>query len=181
MLIHSLDQGRRMGRCMGLAGEKPFSGFVELRQPKEDRSVGHANLIAFLDDTWKRRLPNLVVSEAPISVAAWHQMNKKSEFPTDPKGVESGFELHALISGMCGRFGIRHEVVRRQTVMSFVTGKASWGGRAQGKVAMIEACIRMGLVEATCKDDDRCDAVGMFVYASSVFGRRQVGNFGMFS
>lgn len=177
MLIHALDQGRRMGRCMGLAGEKPLSGFVEIRQPKEPRSVGHKNAILFLRDTWSRRLPDLVVSEDPISVAAWHQMNKKAKFPTDPKGVESGFELHGLISGMCGAYGIRHEVVRRQTVMTFVTGKASWGGRDAGKQAMIEACIRMGLVEATCTDDDRCDAVGMFAYASAIYGRKPVGEF----
>jgi hypothetical protein len=166
---------------MGLAGEMPFSGFVEIRQPKEGRPVGHSNLMAFLDHTWRRRLPDLVVSEWPMSVAAWFQQNKGKKFPTSPDGVESGLELHGIISGMCGRYGIRHEIVRRETVLKFVTGKGRWKDRDEGKQKMIEACIRMGLVEATCTDQDRCDAVGMFVYASAIYGRKPVGDFGLFA
>jgi hypothetical protein len=181
VLIHVLDQGRRTGRCMGLAGEKPFSGFVEIRQPKEERPIGHKNIMAFLRDTWARRLPDLVVSEAPMTVAAWFQSNKKKQFPTSPAGVESGFELHGCISGMCGLYGITHEVVRRETVLKFVTGRGRWANAEEGKLKTIEACIRMGLVEATCTDEDRCDAVAMFVYASAIFGRKPVGDFRLFA
>lgn len=181
MLIHAIDQGRRSGRALGLAGEVPKSGFVVLRGEKQDRSVGHGNLIAFLDDSWRARRPDIVASEDPLSVAAWYQMNKSRGFPTDPSGVESGFELHGIISGMAARYGIRHEVVRRQSVLAYMTGAKSHGGREGSKAAMISACIRMGLVEATCTDDDRCDAVGIFVYVSAVTLRRPVGKFQLFA
>lgn len=181
MLMHVLDPGRRMGTALGMAGEVPRSGFVELRQPKEHRAVGHSNLIAYLSDVWKHRRPDLVVYEAPWSVPAWFQTNRTKPFPTNADGVESGLQLEAVITGMCIRYGIRFEPVRRQTVLKFVTGSSKHGSREAGKKAVIEACIRMKLVEPGCKDDDRCDAVANFVFASSEFGRKRVGDFQLFA
>ncbi len=185
MLMHVLDPGRRMGTALGMAGEVPRSGFVELRQTKEHRAVGHGNLIAYLSDVWKHRRPDLVVYEAPLSVAAWFQLNltrkKQGLAPTSSDPVESGLQLESVITGMCIRYGIRFEPVRRQSVLKFVTGKASHGSREAGKKATIEACIRMKLVEPGCKDDDRCDAVANFVFASSEFARKRVGDFHLFA
>lgn len=181
MFMHVLDPGRRMGTALGEAGEVPRSGFVELRQPKEHRAVGHSNLIAYLQMVWKHRLPDLVVYEEPLSVAAWFQLNKtraqKGEYPTSPDGIESGLELCSIITGMCGRYGIRFETVRRQSVLKFMTGTSKHGGREQGKKAVIQACIRMRLVEFGCKDDDRCDAVANYAFASHEWGRKRVGEF----
>lgn len=177
MLMHVLDPGRRMGTALGIAGEVPRSGFVELRQSKEDRSVGHSNLIAYLQDVWKHRRPDLVVYEEPLSVPAFFQMNKKKDFPTDANGVESGIELCAIITGMCVRYGIPFRGVRRQSVLVHMTGKSKHGSRDAGKKAVIEACIKANLVEAGCRDDDRCDAVANFVYASATFAGKPVGDF----
>lgn len=177
MFMHVLDPGRRMGTALGVAGEVPRSGFVELRQKDEHRAIGHGNLMAYLQGVWRHRLPDLVVYEAPLSVAAWHQSNKKRQFPTSPEGVESGFELCSIITGMCVRYGIRFEPVRRQSVLKFMTGTSQHGGREAGKKAVIAACIRMRLVEYGCKDEDRCDAVANYVYASHQFARKRVGEF----
>lgn len=181
MLMHVLDPGRRMGTALGMAGEVPRSGFVELRQPKEHRAIGHGNLIAYLSDVWRLRRPDLVVYEAPLSVPAWFATNQKKPFPTNADGVESGLQLEALITGMCIRYGIRFESVRRQTVLKFITGTPKHGSREAGKKATIEACIRMKLVEPGCKDDDRCDAVANFAYASAQFARQPIGNFQLFA
>jgi hypothetical protein len=133
----------------------------------------------------KHRRPDLVVYEAPLSVPAWFQLNltraRQKLPPTSADPVESGLQLEAIITGMCIRYGIRFEPVRRQSVLKIVTGKASHGGREAGKKATIEACIRMKLVEPGCKDDDRCDAVANFVYASHEFARKRVGDFQLFS
>jgi hypothetical protein len=180
VFIQTIDQGQRSGYAMSEAGSIPRSGFVLLRKKGEPRPVGHANLIAYLCMCFDARRPDLFVYEAPISVAAWHEMNKKAKFPTDPVGVESGFELTGVITGVCGRYGIRAEGVRRQTILRHMTGTHIHGGRAQGKKAVIAACIARGLVEAGCKDDDRCDAIAMHVYASEFFAKVSPSNFRLF-
>jgi hypothetical protein len=180
VLIHALDQGQRCGFALGEAGTTPRSGFVEIRQKKEPRPVGHGNLIAYLCQVWNYRKPDLVVYEAPLSVPAWFQSNKARPFPTNAEGVESGIELSALITGCAARFGIRAEAVRRQTILKHMTGSGKQVTREEGKKSVIRACVGLELVEAGCTDDDRCDAVAMFVYASSEFARKPFTNFRLF-
>ena len=180
MLIHSLDQGQRCGFALGEAGINPRSGFVEIRQKKEPRPIGHGNLIAYLCQVWGYRKPDLVVYEAPISIPAWHQTNKKKKFPTNHEGVTSGIELSAIITGMTQRYGIRTEAVRRQTILKHMTGSGKQVTREEGKASIIKACISLELVEAGCTDDDRCDALAMFVFASSEFARKPFQNFRLF-
>lgn len=181
MLMHVLDPGRRMGTALGMAGEVPRSGFVELRQSKEHRAVGLGNAIAYLSDVWKHRRPDLVVWEEPLGAAWWAQMGMKTGRVHNPDSLEGAHEISGVLQAMCNRYGIRFETVRRQTVLKHLTGTSRHGSREAGKKAVIDACIRMKLVEPGCKDDDRCDAVANFVFASSEFARKRVGDFQLFA
>ncbi len=180
MFIQTIDQGQRSGYAMSEAGSIPRSGFVLLRKKGEPRPVGHGNLIAYLCMCFDARKPDLFVYEAPLSVPAWFQSNKARPFPTNAEGVESGLELSAIIAGVCQRFGVRAEPVRRQTILKHMTGTHKHGSREAGKKAVIAACIANGLVEAGCKDDDRCDAIAMHVYASEFYARTPFSNFKLF-
>lgn len=178
-LIHSLDPGQSCGYALGEAGTIPRSGAVILRQKKEVQKVGVGNLIAYLSTVWAHRKPDLLVYEEPLSIAAWFQTNKKRPFPTDPSGVESAFRLEGAILGAAQRFGIRTEPVRRQTILKHMTGSGKQVSRAEGKQSIIDACFKRGLVDVDCTDDDRCDAIANFVYASEFFFKKPVGNFSL--
>lgn len=192
-LIISLDPGRRCGFAIGRAGEIPRSGVVILRGEKEPREVGLGNLIAWMQITLSGLSPQdlrtaILIHEEAMGIMQWvtlcESIAKKKPgggfkwFNAD--GVESGHELNGVIQGMCQRFGIRREEVRRQTISKTVTGKPTHGSREKGKLAIIQAVRAMGLVEPNCTDDDKCDAVANFVYASTVICRKQVGRPALF-
>lgn len=191
-LIISLDPGRRCGFAIGRAGEIPRSGVVILRGKDEPRAVGCGNLIAWLQITLDG-LPReelrraILVHEEATGIMAWISMcESMAKFRgggfkwQNADGIESSHEQAGVIYGMCQRYGIRREPVRRQSVLAAVTGKRSHGSREKGKLATIQAMRAMGLVEPNCKDDDRCDAAANFVYASLEFCRKQVGRPSLF-
>lgn len=198
-LIISLDPGRRCGFAIGRAGEIPRSGVVILRGKDEPRAVGCGNLIAWLQMTLDA-IPRedlrraILVHEEATGIMAWISMceamaRARAPFQKPGKrdfkwqnadGIESSHEHAGIIYGMCQRYGIRREPVRRQSVLASVTGKRSHGSREKGKIATIQAVRAMALVEPNCSDDDRCDAVANFVYASLEFCRKQVGRPSLF-
>jgi hypothetical protein len=192
-LIISLDPGRRCGFAIGRAGEIPRSGVVILRGEKEGREVGLGNLIAWMQITLSGLPPEelrraILIHEEAMGIMQWialcESIAKKKPFGAfkwfNADGVESGHELNGVILGMAQRFGIERHEVRRQSILKTVTGKDKHGGREQAKLAIIQAVRAMGLVEPNCKDDDRCDAVANFVYASTVICRKQVGRPSLF-
>lgn len=184
-LIIALDPGRRCGFAIGRAGEIPRSGVVILRGEKEGREVGCGNLIAWLDMTLRSYTREelsrvIVVYEEPWSLAAWMQNCLRIGRAHNGESLESSFEIAGIIKGMCQRYGVRREPVRRQSVLKGVTGTSKHGSREKGKLAVIQAMRAMGLVEPNCKDDDRCDAGANFVYASLEFCRKQVGRPSLF-
>lgn len=196
-LIISLDPGRRCGFAIGRAGEIPRSGVVILRRETEGREVGLGNLIAWMQMTLSALPPEelrraILIHEEAMGIMQWialcESIAKKKPFVKgkppfkwfNADGVESGHELNGVILGMAQRFGIERHEVRRQSILTTVTGKNKHGGREQAKLAVMQAVRAMGLVEANCKDDDRCDAVANFVYASTVICRKQVGRPSLF-
>lgn len=184
-LIISLDPGRRCGFAIGRAGEIPRSGVIILRGEKEGREVGLGNLIAWMQITLNALSPEdlrraILVYEEPWSIAAWMQNCLRIGRAHNGESLESAHELTGIIKGMCQRYGIRREPVRRQSVLKGVTGTSKHGSREKGKLAVIQAMRAMGLVEPNCKDDDRCDAGANFVYASLEFCRKQVGRPALF-
>ena len=180
----TLDPGRRCGYTTGFAGEIERSGAVILRKPNESRDVGCGNLIAYLDMVFRNpsTRPDIVAHEDATGIMAWINMcESMAKFrPSGFKwqnadGVESSHELNGIIKGMCQRYGIRREPLSRTQVLKFFTGKARHGGRDKAKIAVINTAREAGLVEGSCKDDDRCDAIANFAFASYEFARRQVG------
>lgn len=182
MLIHSLDQGRRTGYAHGPAGEAPARrGFILLRDTKEPRCIGFGNLIHYLDKLWQRQMPDILIIEEPQSIVQWHESNKKKNYPTNPDGVSSGYELSAIILGMAERYGIKRvETVRRQTITKHLLGNGRMN-REDGKAGIIAYMIQNGYVEPDCKDEDMCDAIAMHIYASDVIARVPQAEFKLFS
>lgn len=183
-LILALDPGRRCGYALGRAGELSRSGVVILRKPKEEREIGCGNLIAYLDMMFRNPAtrPDILVHEEATGIMAWISMceamakNRPTGFKwQNADGVESSHELNGVIIGMCQRYGVRREPLSRTTVLKHFTGKARHGGRDKAKIAVINQARQAGLVEHDCKDDDRCDAVANFSFASHEFARKQVG------
>lgn len=186
LIIHSFDQGRRMGYAYGPAGEVPVrTGAFFIREEKEPKCVSWGNLIDFLDKLWRRETPDILILEEPQSIAQWFQTNRGKPRPTSPAGVESGLELTAIIIGMAERYGIKRvEAARRQSVLKHITGKhnhssavGAGDGRQRGKIAIIEAMKELGAVSFDCKDEDMCDAIAMHIYASDKFAGTPQKNF----
>jgi hypothetical protein len=183
VLIHSIDQGRRSGYAFGPAGEAPVRrGPLILRESDEPRCVGFGNLIHFLDKTWQRGVPDLLIMEEPMSIVQWFQSNRNKKFPTDSTGVSSGYELTAIIAGMAERYGIKRvETVRRQTILVHILGKGNGRlSRDVGKDAIVQYMIDNGYVEPFCEDQDMCDAIAMHIYASDKFARVPQKEFKLF-
>lgn len=170
MLIHGLDPATRTGWALGLA-ENPQSGAIKLKQPKQDVSDACSNMAAYLRGTWRVERPALVVCEEPISPYAWFDLCKRQGKPQNGESLSMQHQLAGVVRAMCGLYEIQCEMVSRQDVLKFFTGKRSWGGREQGKKAVIDRCHALGLLPKECRDDDRADAIANHQYAAAVWGR----------
>ncbi len=185
--IIALDPAVRTGWARGAPGQKPESGAIRLRQPKEERKVAAYNLFAFLQDLTRDREPDLLVYEEPWSAATWVNECIRKGRAQNSESLEDAHWYASAIEVACGRLEIPTIVVRRQSVLKHFTGRGSWSsgkgagdGRENGKRAVIEQCRRLGLVPGDCRDDDRCDAIANHDYASALYGRKHAPMVGLF-
>ncbi|MDP2618592.1 MAG: hypothetical protein Q8P46_00205 [Hyphomicrobiales bacterium] len=163
--IIGFDVGRLLGFAAGMPGTMPESSTVALSKPGGALSLQAANLIAFLDKTFREYRPALVAKEAPFSLAAF------SDHHVNEAAVRSAFGLHCIIDGMCQRFGIPCHESAVATVTKHFTGKARHGGRTPRKRAIMQRCRVLGYVPADCRDEDRCDALCVWDWAAATLAR----------
>lgn len=181
MLIHALDPARLCGFAIGPAGERPNSGVVTLRKADEDRGVGCGNITAYLCDVWRYGKPDLLAYEPPMTIQAWIENAKKTGRWHGGEGIQSASEISGAIMSTCRRFGVPYAHISRGAVMWAVTGRGGWGDPKLNKRKVIEGLVALGMIDATCKDDNLADAVGVHVVASTKFAKAAPRNFGLFS
>jgi hypothetical protein len=176
-LIYSLDLGVVSGFAKGRPGDAPVSGSVRLKAPKEGIEVAHANLIAFLQEQFAEEAPALLVKERIMSLEAFKQLNMGQ----DVVYAHAGY--HAIVAGMCGRYGIPWEDVPDSTARKHFIGKGRLGNREATKAAVIDRCHVLGLMPKDCRDDNRADALCNHDFACATYGGRaaSIGAFQLFA
>lgn len=173
MRIIGLDLGRLMGVASGIPGEPPRSFTVTLSKPREGLAVQAGNLIAFLDREFRNDRPGMVVKEAPFSLAAF------SDHTVAEAVVRSAYGLHALVEGMCHRYGVHCHEKADSTIRKHFIGKGRLGDRKATKAAVIARCVLLGYVPKDCHDDNRCDALAVWDWACATLAKKP-GTFRLF-
>jgi hypothetical protein len=166
MRILALDLGVRTGFAYGAAGSRTLaSGAVALKKPDEHRSVAFSNLIAWCDERFRADRPDLVVKEAPLPLQAFKSLGNAAFTVRVTHG------LHAIIEGVCVRFGVECEEIADATVRKHFIGRANCGNRAATKAAVVQRCQLLGYMPKDCADDNRADACATFDWAAATFGK----------
>lgn len=159
--IFALDLASRTGWAKGPVGTAPQSGTTILKQGDEPAAVAFGNLIAWLDEEWKRERPALVVSEAPFSLQAFGK-HKNAEAT-----VKMTYGLHSILAGMCHRFSLRLEQVHAATVRKHFIGKGNAGSREETKAVVVHRCHVLSYMPKDCLDDNRADALATWDWAAA--------------
>ena len=175
-LIYCLDLGVSTGFAKGKPGDAPTSGTVRLKKPGEGIDVAFSNLIAFLQADFSKEVPAFVVKERIMSLQAFKQLN----MGRDVVYAHAGY--HAIVEGMCGRFGIDWDDVPDSTARKHFIGKGRLGDRAQTKNAVVARCHALGLMPRDCRDDNRADSLCIHDWACATLGGRaaSIDNYQLF-
>ena len=164
-IIYGLDLGVRSGIAEGCVGDPPRSYSVVLKKPVEPQGVAFSNLIAFLDERFRTALPMLVVKEAMLALEAYRQIGNAAHV------VRLHAGLHAVVEGMCGRYGVPWRDVNDGTVRKHFIGKSNMGNRKDTKAAVVARCHLLGLMPRDCMDDNRADSLAVHDWACATFGK----------
>lgn len=174
--IFTLDLGVASGFAKGRPGDAPVSGTVWLKKPKESIDVAYANLIAFLADVFTRDRPDLVVKEKMLPLQAFMAMGNAEST------VRAHAGYHAIVEGLCGRFGIPWDEVADSTARKHFIGIGRTGDRDETKAMVVARCHALKIMPADCDDDNRADALAIHDWACANFGSRSMSiqNFQLF-
>ena len=162
--VWGLDLGRRTGWAFGKPGEVPQSGTWEF-----DGDLGDAcgGLLRNLQTAWKSSYPELVVAEAPLTLAAFLKLHSSEA------NVQMHFGMHAIVRGLVSMWPrARFVPANNATVRKHFMGVGRMGTRELTKAAVIHRCQILGLVPRTQFDEDRCDAIAVQDWAAFTFGQR---------
>lgn len=176
MLVWGLDLATRTGFAHGQAGAVPTSGALVLKKPGQPRAVALANLLYFLNDAWSKECPDLVITEAPLGLQAWHEIGSSQD------NVRMHYGLHAVVEALCVRHEIRHVEEYPAVVRKHFIGKAHAGGRKQTKWECVVRARLLGLMPKDCEDEDRADAIAVHDYGCATYAQRaaSITNFALF-
>lgn len=153
----ALDLATVTGYAIGRAGSIPRSGSVRLRYPDQERGVAPFNLMAFLRDRFVLEKPDLIAVEDMMGAPAIKSAD----------AAVAQIMLHGVIEAMARINAIRLDRVHRATLLKHFIGRGRTGERATTKRAVIEQAKLLGYVPADCRDDNRCDAVAVWDWASA--------------
>lgn len=170
-MILALDLATRTGFAFGEVGTRspPTTGAVRLKDPSDDRAIAFSNLIAWLDQQFRTVQPALVVKEAMLPLQAFRNIGNAAAT------VEFAMGLHAIVEGVCIRFGVRFESPADSSVRKHFIGFANKGARRDTKDAVIARAITLGYLPRDSRDDDRADAAALWDFACAHYGRRSGG------
>jgi len=166
--IYAIDLGQRAGFAVGAPGQVPRSGTVILKQKPDPQRTAFGNLIAFLNEQWSAQRPALVVAVPPPTLEAHRRFRSNDEAATMQYG------LHAIVLGMCDRFGLPIIEISESTVRKHFIGKGHLGDREATKLAVVSRCQLLRLMPSDCSDNDRADAIALHDWACATFGKRSV-------
>lgn len=174
--IFTLDLGVTSGFAKGRPGDVPVSGTVRLKQKGESIDVAFANLIAFLVEEFTRDRPALVIKEKMLALQAFMAMGNAEST------VRAHAGYHAIVDGLCVRFGIPSDDVADSTARKHFIGIGRTGDREETKRAVVARCHVLKLMPTDCHDDNRGDALAMHDWACANFGSRaaSISNFQLF-
>lgn len=174
--IFSLDLGVTSGFAQGKPGDVPMSGTVRLKKPSESIDVAFANLIAFLCQRFEIERPSLVIKEKMLSLQAYATIGNAEST------VRAHAGYHAIVEGICVRFGIDWDEVADSTARKHFLGRAHMGSRDETKAAVVARCQLLGLIPKDCNEDNRADACCVHDWACANFGSRSasISNFQLF-
>ncbi len=166
--IHTFDLGQRTGFCFGAPGSRPRrSGSVILKGRGQPQAVAFGNFIWFLQEEWSRGVPEMIVAEEAMSLAAMNRLDAGQAV------VDMHYGLHAILRGMAHRFGRTVTASHPGTVREHFLGMGRVpGGRDATKAALVARCHLIGLMPRGSNDDDRADAISIWDWASATFGQR---------
>lgn len=175
-LIYCLDLGVACGFAKGRPGDAPVSGVVRLKKPSESIDVAFANLIAFLCQEFDADRPELLVKEKMLSLQAYATIGNAEAT------VRAHAGYHAIVEGLCVRFGIPWDDIADSTARKHFLGRAHMGSRDETKAAVVARCQLLGLIPKDCKEDNRADACCVHDWACANFGSRSasIENFKLF-
>lgn len=164
--VWGLDLGQRTGWAVSRPGEKPKSGTWVLKGPRDPQSRAFGEIMRVLQDAWKVERPELVVAEAPLTLAAFIKLRNSED------NVQMHFGLRGVIQGMCDRWNVEFIASHNATCRLHFIGAGRMGERQLTKNAVVRRCQVLGLVPTTCFDEDRCDALAVQDWAAYTHGQR---------
>lgn len=175
-IIYALDLGVATGFAKGRPGDAPVSGTVRLKAKGESIDIAFANLIAFLAEEFAREKPELLVKEKMLALQAFASIGNAEAT------VRAHAGYHAIVEGLCVRFGVPWDDVADSTVRKHFIGRANAGDRDETKAAVLARCKMLKLLASDCSDLDRADAVATWDWACANFGGRaaSIDNFQLF-
>lgn len=166
--VFALDLAVNTGWAHGAPGSVPASGAVRLKKPGEGREVAFSNLIAFLNVRFSGDKPALVVKESMLPLEAFRAIGNAEST------VRMHGGLHAIVEGMCVRFGIDWREASDSTIRKHFLGKGRLGDREATKRAVVERCHVMRLMPREVDDDNRADALATHDWGCATFCNRSV-------
>jgi hypothetical protein len=185
MMILALDPATATGFCRGLTDTTPKSGAIDLR-PKGAAifDVPH-NYYGFLNDVNLRAKPDLVVYEAPLTMAAIKSFNR----PQNEETARMPFYLEATLWLWCSRNEVDVRSISSQTYRKHCLGFSSVKDdsmnkdqrRFELKRLMLNWAKLLGYIakdryptrnDATDPLYDVADACGLWDYAAATWGKR---------
>lgn len=158
MLILALDLGFKTGWAEGEAGELPSrSGSVPLHL---------FEFLEWLNNGFKRARPRLVVVEDYLPLAAYQRLG------TAEHAVYDALMRRGALEACCGLWGIELRAVDVNHARKHFTGKRTHGSREANKRATILRCRQLRYVGPEETDEDRCDALAVWDWASASLARK---------
>ena len=173
-VVFALDLARQAGYATGRPGAKPESGAMKLAPPKQGRDVVFGNLIALLNNQWRADRPAIVVCEAPLALDAVAKLGNSQDL------VRMTYGLHAIVGGMCARYGIRHEEVNVGSARKHFLGRARLGDRESTKAAVVARCHLLGYMHPENHNDNQADALAVWDWACAHLMRTPPAELHMF-
>jgi hypothetical protein len=173
-IIYALDLGVACGFAKGRPGDAPASGTVRLKDKGEAIDIAFANLIAFLAEEFTREKPELLIKEKMLPLQAYASIGNAEST------VRAHAGYHAIVEGLCVRFGIPWDDVAESTARKHFIGRAHLGDRDETKAAVVQRCHVLGYMPRECTDDNRADALATWDYAIAEFGRCPPAKLAMF-
>lgn len=171
MHILSLDVATTTGVAWGDVGSVPKSRSVRIKTKNEEVWQAGVNLCAYLTDHLRDNpRPDWLVLEAPLHPAVLFERAKRSGRPQSMGSLTIPWSCVGALAVWADSHEIPLDLVDRQTVLKFFTGKRSWGKAVDTKRLVIDQCYIERLLPPGVTDDNRADAIAQWKWGEAKFG-----------